>query len=231
MEQANQSYQIYALIDPRDKTVRYVGMSKDADKRFYGHLKNNYGSVKEGRWVAQLRKEMLSPILEILETIDACNRSFHIACEREHYWIREMERLGHPLLNVSGIKRRYGYPSSLKRCTVYILGEVVTPINTKKSVVKDEEKLIIKQRNLPRPINKDAAKQKDNQRAVMSEEALTIRDIVSELGVSEKTVRSWISNGELSATRDMFGRYKITRADLNNFVRRREERYNEPKDD
>ncbi len=65
----------------------------------------------------------------------------------------------------------------------------------------------------------------------MSEQALTIRDIVNELGVSEKTVRRWISNGELAATRDIFGRYKITREALNDFIRRREERYNEPKDD
>lgn len=65
----------------------------------------------------------------------------------------------------------------------------------------------------------------------MNEQALTIRDIMNELGVSEKTVRRWISSGELSATKDMFGRYKITREALNDFIRRREERYNEPKDE
>jgi excisionase family DNA binding protein len=65
----------------------------------------------------------------------------------------------------------------------------------------------------------------------MSEQVLTIRDIMNELGVSEKTVRRWINNGDLAATRDMFGRYKISRENLNDFIRKREERYNKPKDD
>ena len=60
---------------------------------------------------------------------------------------------------------------------------------------------------------------------------LTIRDMMVELGVSEKTVRRWIANGELEASKDMFGHYKISREALNNFIRRREERYNEPKDE
>jgi excisionase family DNA binding protein len=62
------------------------------------------------------------------------------------------------------------------------------------------------------------------------EQLLTIRDVVIEMGVNEKTVRRWIQNGELHATKDMFGRYKITRDALNDFRKRREERYNEPKD-
>jgi excisionase family DNA binding protein len=65
----------------------------------------------------------------------------------------------------------------------------------------------------------------------MSEQSLTIRDIMNELGVSEKTVRRWITSGDLAATRDMFGRYKVSREALNDFIRRREERYNEPKDE
>lgn len=65
----------------------------------------------------------------------------------------------------------------------------------------------------------------------MSEQNLTIRDIMNETGVTDKTVRRWINSGELIASKDMFGRYKITREDFNEFKRKREERYNEPKDD
>ena len=57
-------------------------------------------------------------------------------------------------------------------------------------------------------------------------ERLTIRDVVIEMGVNEKTVRRWIQNKELRAIKDMFGRYQITRTDLDEFIRRREERYN-----
>ena len=59
-----------------------------------------------------------------------------------------------------------------------------------------------------------------------SSERLTIRDVVIEMGVNDKTVRRWIQNKELRAIKDMFGRYQITRTDLDEFIRRREERYN-----
>ncbi len=65
----------------------------------------------------------------------------------------------------------------------------------------------------------------------MDEQPLTIRDVMDEIGVSEKTVRRWIYNKELEATKDMFGHYKITREALNNFVKHRQERYNEPKEE
>jgi excisionase family DNA binding protein len=50
---------------------------------------------------------------------------------------------------------------------------------------------------------------------------LTIRDIVKELEVNEKTVRRWIHNGELQATKDIVGRFRITREDLDDFIQRR----------
>jgi excisionase family DNA binding protein len=60
-----------------------------------------------------------------------------------------------------------------------------------------------------------------------SEESLTIRDVVKELDVNEKTVRRWIHNGELRATRDIVGRYRISRADLEDFRQRRMEKFSE----
>lgn len=63
-----------------------------------------------------------------------------------------------------------------------------------------------------------------------SEESLTIRDVVRELDVNEKTVRRWIHNGELRATRDIVGRYRISRADLEDFRRRRMERFSDEDD-
>ena len=60
-----------------------------------------------------------------------------------------------------------------------------------------------------------------------SEEMLTIRDVVREFDVNEKTVRRWIHNGELRATRDIVGRYRISRADLEDFRRQRMGKFNE----
>lgn len=62
----------------------------------------------------------------------------------------------------------------------------------------------------------------------MSEkEELSIADVAREIGANERTVRRWIKSGELAASRDIFGRYRISRAALNDFIRRRRERYNE----
>lgn len=60
-----------------------------------------------------------------------------------------------------------------------------------------------------------------------SGELLTIRDVVKEFDVNEKTVRRWIHNGELQATRDIVGRYRISRADLEDFRKRRMGKFNE----
>jgi hypothetical protein len=62
-----------------------------------------------------LLKSGLSPILQILETIEASNDALTIACVRELFWIHEMDRSGHPLLNVSGLSQSYIPPSA----TVY----------------------------------------------------------------------------------------------------------------
>jgi excisionase family DNA binding protein len=61
-------------------------------------------------------------------------------------------------------------------------------------------------------------------------ETLTIRDVVRELDVNEKTVRRWIHNGELHAIKDIVGRFRISRADLDDFIQRRMGRYNDAHD-
>jgi excisionase family DNA binding protein len=60
---------------------------------------------------------------------------------------------------------------------------------------------------------------------------LSITDVARELGINDRTVRRWIKSGELPATRDIVGRYRIARTDLEEFRRRRMERFNEEEDD
>ncbi len=64
-----------------------------------------------------------------------------------------------------------------------------------------------------------------------SEQSMTIRDVVRELDINDKTVRRWIQNGELRATRDVLGRYRISRADFEDFLRRRRERFSTDNDE
>jgi excisionase family DNA binding protein len=52
------------------------------------------------------------------------------------------------------------------------------------------------------------------------EETLTVEDVAAELRVHPDTVRTWIRTGELDAV-DIGREYRIYRADLDEFIRRR----------
>ncbi|HLG65988.1 MAG TPA: GIY-YIG nuclease family protein [Ktedonosporobacter sp.] len=103
-------YQIYALIDPRDKSIRYVGLSNDVRYRFAQHLLRDGGKL-ERAWIIELQQLGLSPIFQILETV--ADNTYPAACEREHHWIYKLTCSGHSLLNVSGVRR--AYPQIKKR--------------------------------------------------------------------------------------------------------------------
>jgi hypothetical protein len=53
-EEVNRGYEIYALIDPRDEFVRYVGLSISAEVRFIGHLQGSSGNEQEKHWILEL---------------------------------------------------------------------------------------------------------------------------------------------------------------------------------
>ncbi|MGH2495389.1 MAG: helix-turn-helix domain-containing protein [Ktedonobacteraceae bacterium] len=65
----------------------------------------------------------------------------------------------------------------------------------------------------------------------MSDNEMTIKDVARLMEVDEKTVRRWIKNGELHATKDIFGRYQITHSDLEVFREHRHRRYNPDDED
>lgn len=58
--------------------------------------------------------------------------------------------------------------------------------------------------------------------AMPSDERLTIKQVASELGVDERTVRRWIKAAQLPYVGyDIRGRYLVTRKDLDEFVSKR----------
>jgi hypothetical protein len=100
-------YQIYALVDPRDNIIRYVGISDDVAYRYHEHVSCIRTNRQEKSWMRELQGLGLSPILRILETIEKTGNERAVARERERYWIDEMLRLGYPLLNVFGNRKAY----------------------------------------------------------------------------------------------------------------------------
>lgn len=56
---------IYALIDPRDNDIRYIGRANCEIERFKAHLTDTYESYKV-RWIAKLKELNLQPILQVI---------------------------------------------------------------------------------------------------------------------------------------------------------------------
>jgi predicted GIY-YIG superfamily endonuclease len=63
-------HQIYALIDPRDGALRYIGVSNNVNRRLAQHCRDTSKHTPKGRWLAELQQQGLTPELEIIETIE-----------------------------------------------------------------------------------------------------------------------------------------------------------------
>lgn len=61
---------IYALIDPIDNQVRYIGKSNNPDKRFLEHLRD-YSKTHKTCWIKSVLKTGNIPELEILDEVES----------------------------------------------------------------------------------------------------------------------------------------------------------------
>ena len=105
---------IYALVDPRDDTIRYIGKTiQSLEKRMKSHLRRRDGT-RRARWIEELSASQQKPSIHILEVIRA-NKDWE---KRERWWIAHGMDEGWPLTNVSdgGEGRAPGhYKSSITR--------------------------------------------------------------------------------------------------------------------
>lgn len=84
---------IYALVDPRDKRIRYIGQTDNLSRRLQEHSKDIAGTVKV-RWLAELKALGLVPAVIILGEHDGDYVSYW-----ENWWIVLGRRQGWPLTN------------------------------------------------------------------------------------------------------------------------------------
>lgn len=91
-------YSIYALIDPRDKSVRYVGITRDVYQRFMDHIQCSGSNYAKNAWITELRAVNKMIIMQTLEDVGTREQ----ALERENYWIKHYEMLKEPIMNISG---------------------------------------------------------------------------------------------------------------------------------
>jgi predicted GIY-YIG superfamily endonuclease len=88
---------IYALIDPRDGTTRYIGLTDDVYARFSHHLRCDGSNPRKDAWVRELKAAHEIVIMKTLEKMDDRN----MALMREAYWIAHYHYLGAFLYNRS----------------------------------------------------------------------------------------------------------------------------------
>ncbi len=87
-------WKIYALKDPRDGDIRYIGRTRDERKRYQLHVApSQLTNSHKSRWIRQLLSLGLSPILEILE-VDVPD-----SAASERAWISRLRDSGHRLTN------------------------------------------------------------------------------------------------------------------------------------
>jgi len=110
---------IYALVDPRNKSIRYVGWTSQLpEKRLCAHLSEaRLGKISHRyNWLRELLREDLKPEITILEEISYPERE-----EKERYWIAYFGR--ESLVNgTDGGEGSLGYkhsPEVLERLKIF----------------------------------------------------------------------------------------------------------------
>jgi hypothetical protein len=89
-------YVIYALTDPRDGKVHYVGMTDNVYKRFQDHIQCSGRNFDKNAWILSMREANVMVQMLELERVEDLGR----ARVREAYWVNHYAELGHPLANI-----------------------------------------------------------------------------------------------------------------------------------
>lgn len=97
---------IYALVDPRDSKVRYVGRTEyRLEARLQQHVREAkatpYISVNKAQWIADLLSQNLTPRIELLEDV-----SFEKGEDAETEWIHKTIASGAVLTNNDAVAKR-----------------------------------------------------------------------------------------------------------------------------
>ena len=97
---------IYALVDPRNGDLRYVGRCMYPDYRRAAHVKGE-GSEDKRAWTEELHAAGTAPLMVVLERIgssvfqsaDRVSDEYDEARSAERRWIRHFADQGAPLFN------------------------------------------------------------------------------------------------------------------------------------
>ncbi|MFL5628739.1 MAG: GIY-YIG nuclease family protein [Ktedonobacteraceae bacterium] len=93
-------FTVYALIDPRDQVIRYIGITHDVYQRMRQHSRCIGDNAAKNAWIQELQEMQLMFIMQSIEQVKTLDQ----ALERELYWIKHYLHQGVPLLNISGVQ-------------------------------------------------------------------------------------------------------------------------------
>src|SRR6266496_2971069 len=94
-------YTIYQLVDPRNNTPRYIGLTAGAADRYKEHLAGYRSTNVVHTWIEELKSLGLHPIMQVLELVEGTTQE--PARQREAAWIHHHVSNGLQLLNVKGV--------------------------------------------------------------------------------------------------------------------------------
>lgn len=161
---------IYALIDPRDEQIKYVGKSDNPEGRLAVHIKRKV--YKVGSWIKSLEKLSLIPRVEILDEVEYSEWPFW-----EKFWICLVKSWGFELKNISP----GGDGGKLSNESVIKLREMnlgdKNPFFGKKHTI--EAKLLISQNNKGQT-RSDSTKQNISNGKIGHEVTPDVREILSQ---------------------------------------------------
>jgi hypothetical protein len=152
---------IYALIDPRDEKIRYVGKTrKTLDERLLGHQRVT--RTHRGAWIAQLQYCGFLPRIELI-----CEVPDPLGSAAEVFWIAYLRALGCDLVNGSGGGDgvAYHFQETREKISAALMGHEVT-LETRRKLSEMQrgvpkgppsqlhrEHLSASQKGRPRPIS------------------------------------------------------------------------------
>lgn len=96
MKPLNHVY-IYGLVDIEEGVIRYIGKTKEIEKRYSTHINNNHPADKNtslGKWISYLKQNNKKPFIVILDCVHEQHGS-----ELEIAWIKHFTQLGAKLFN------------------------------------------------------------------------------------------------------------------------------------
>ena len=73
---------VYALVDPETKKIKYIGKSQVVKSRYRSHLFSKFTPKALKHWRGLLHKKQMKPDLYVLEQV-----SVEKSIEHERYWI------------------------------------------------------------------------------------------------------------------------------------------------